>query len=48
MNIFLKAKRIEVLASITGCEFYRKMGYDFKNVIKELDEEKHYRIEKFR
>lgn len=45
---FLRAKRIEIPASITGCEFYRKMGYDFKNGIKELDDENHYRLEKFR
>lgn len=45
---FLRAKRIEIPSSITGCEFYRKKGYDFKNGIKELDEENHYRLEKFR
>ena len=45
---FLRAKRIEIPSSITGCDFYRKMGYDFKNGIKELDDEKHFRLEKFR
>ena len=35
-------------ASITAVDFYRKQGYDFKNGIKELDEEGHYRLEKFR
>lgn len=45
---FLRAKRVEIPSSITGCEFYRKMGYDFKNGIKELDDEKHFRLEKFR
>jgi GNAT superfamily N-acetyltransferase len=45
---FIRAKRIEIPASITACEFYRKMGYDYKYGIKELDEEGHYRLEKFR
>jgi GNAT superfamily N-acetyltransferase len=45
---FLRAKRIEIPASITAVEFYRKMGYDYKNGIAELDEEQLYRLEKFR
>lgn len=44
---FLRAKRIEVPASITAVEFYRKLGYDYKNGIAELDGEV-YRLEKFR
>ena len=44
---FLRAKRIEIPASITACEFYRKLGYDYKNGISELDEEDLYRLEKF-
>ncbi len=44
---FLRATRIEVPASITGCEFYRKLGYDFKGGIKELDDEGHFILEKF-
>lgn len=44
----LRAKRIEIPASITGLPFYRKMGYDFKNGCAELDEERLYRLEKFR
>lgn len=44
----LRAKRIEIPASITGLPFYRKMGYDFKNGCAELDEERVYRLEKFR
>lgn len=44
----LRAKRIEIPASITGCAFYRKMGYDFKNGIDTLDTEQLYRLEKFR
>lgn len=46
--LFLRAERIEIPASITAVEFYRKKGYDYKNGVKELDEEQHYRLEKFR
>ena len=45
---FLRAKRIEIPSSITACQFYRKFGYDYKNGIAELDEERLYRLEKFR
>lgn len=45
---FLRAKRIEIPASITACEFYKKRGYDHKDGIKKLDDEGHYRLEKFR
>lgn len=45
---FLRAKRIEIPASITGCEFYKKMGYDYKDGITELDDEGNFRLEKFR
>ena len=44
----LRAKRIEIPASITGLSFYQKMGYDFKDGNRELDEEGLYRLEKFR
>lgn len=44
--MFLRADRIEIPASITAVEFYRK-GYEYKNGINELDEEGHYRLEKF-
>ena len=47
-ELFLRAERIEIPASITAVEFYRKKGYDYKNGIKELDDEQHYRLEKFR
>ena len=47
-EFFLRAKRIEIPASITAVEFYRKMGYDYKNGIAELDDEQVYRLEKFR
>ena len=45
---FLQARRIEIPSSITACSFYRKLGYDYKNGIEELDEEGLYRLEKFR
>lgn len=45
---FLRAKRIEIPSSITAVGFYRKMGYEYKNGIAELDDEKLYRLEKFR
>lgn len=45
---FLRAIRTEVPASITACEFYKKMGYDYKDGIKKLDDEGHYKLEKFR
>lgn len=44
----LRAKRIEIPASITACAFYQKMGYDYKNGINAVDAEKLYRLEKFR
>lgn len=47
-ELFLRADRIEILASITAVEFYRKKGYEYKKGIKELDNEHHYRLEKFR
>ena len=46
-DLFLRADRIEILASITAVEFYKKQGYDYKNGIIELDDEGHYRLEKF-
>lgn len=45
---FLRAKRIEIPSSITACEFYRKMGYDFKSGENTIDDEQLYRLEKFR
>ncbi len=45
---FLRAKRIEIPASITGVPFYLKMGYNNKNGITEPDEEHLIRMEKFR
>ncbi len=45
---FLRAKRIEIPASITACQFYKKFGYDYKNGIDKVDDEELYRLEKFR
>ena len=45
---FLRAKRVEIPASITAVEFYKKMGYDYKNGIAEIDDEQVYRLEKYR
>ncbi len=45
---FLRAKRVEIPASITACEFYRKLGYTYKNGIDVVDEEQLFRLEKFR
>ena len=47
-ELFLRAERIEIPVSITAVEFYRKQGYEYKNGIKELDDEGHYRLEKFK
>ena len=47
-EFFLRAKRIEIPASITGVPFYLKMGYNYKNGITEPDEEQIVRMEKFR
>ena len=44
----LRARRIEIPASITGLPFYQKMGYSFKNGNAEIDEEQLYRLEKIR
>ncbi|MBR5404681.1 MAG: GNAT family N-acetyltransferase [Oscillospiraceae bacterium] len=45
---FLRAARIEIPASVTAVEFYRKLGYDYKNGAREPDSERHYRLEKYR
>ena len=45
---FIRAKRIEIPASITGVPFYLKMGYDYKNGITTPDEEHLIRLEKLK
>ncbi|MDD3242430.1 MAG: GNAT family N-acetyltransferase [Eubacteriales bacterium] len=47
-ELFLRARRVEIPASITACRFYEKMGYGYKDGVRQLDEEGHYRMEKFR
>ena len=47
-EFYVRASRIEIPASITATEFYRKFGYDYENGVKELDDEHHYRLEKFK
>ncbi len=45
---FLRAKRVEIPASITACAFYKKMGYTYKNGMDRIDDELLYRLEKVR
>ena len=47
-EFYVRANRIEIPASITATEFYTKFGYDYKDGVKELDDERHYRLEKFK
>ena len=47
-DYFLRAKRIEIPASITACLFYIKMGYTYKNGVEVIDDEQLFRLEKFR
>ena len=44
----LRANRIEIPASKTAVNFYRKLGYDYKDGKAELDDGLLYRLEKFR
>lgn len=45
---FKRAKRTEVASSITALEFYKKLGYSYKDGIEEKnEEEQNYRLEKF-
>ena len=44
----LRAKRIEIPASITALPFYLKMGYSIKPGCEKPDEELIYRLEKYR
>ena len=42
----IKARKLIVPASITGNEFYYKLGYNYRNNKKELNENKQYILEK--
>ena len=44
----IRSSGIEIPASITAVEFYKKFGYDYKNGVRELDGEGHIRLEKFK
>lgn len=43
----MKFKKLVIPASITGCEFYHKLGYEYANGKKELNEDKMYIMEKY-
>lgn len=45
-ELAIRAERIEIPASITACDFYKKCGYHYKNGKKCLDNEGHIRMEK--
>lgn len=45
---FLKSRRVEVKSSPISCDFYKKMGYDHKYSLKELDKDGKFKLEKFR
>ena len=47
-EFFLRAKRVEIPASITGTPCYLKMGYTYKNGVTAPDEEGLLRLEKYR
>lgn len=47
-EFYLRARRIEIPASITGVPFYLKMGYHYKDGIGEPDDEHLIRMEKNR
>ena len=47
-EFFLRAKRVEIPASVTAADFYIKMGYGYKNGVTEPDEEGLVRLEKYR
>lgn len=43
----MKFKKLVIPASITACEFYHKLGYEYKDGKKELNEYKMYIMEKY-
>ena len=45
---FLRARRVEIPVSITGCGFYRHLGYNYKDGVDVPDAEGLYRLEKRR
>lgn len=47
-ELFLRSKRIEISSTTTACDFYLKLGYEYKDGIRKLDSEGQYRLEKYR
>lgn len=47
-EFFLRARRVEVPASLTALPFYLKMGYRYKDGNREPDAERLVRLEKYR
>ena len=47
-EFFLRARRVEIPASVTGAPFYEKMGYAYKDGVTEPDAEGLLRMEKRR
>ena len=43
----IKVKKLVIPASITACEFYHKLGYEYKDGKKELNKDKMYIMEKY-
>ena len=43
----INAKEVYIPASIYGCEFYRKLGYDYLDGKKEQNEDKEYTLVKY-
>lgn len=45
---YVRARRIELKVSDKVCDFYKKMGFEHKYNLKELDKYGNYKLEKFR
>lgn len=43
----IPAKRLVIPASVAGCEFYHKLGYEYLDVKKELNNDQMYIMEKY-
>lgn len=43
----INAKKLVIPASIAGCEFYHKLGYEYKDGKKELNNDQIYIMEKY-
>ena len=41
------AKELHIPSSVHACEFYRKLGFDYLNGIKEQNDEKEYMLVKY-